>query len=569
MIDACWSDDHSEIGRASTRLLEHAGRDAWPGSRPQRRSPGSARAALLEDARREGRERVPALLSAGRRVGIAARLRRALRLLRPVLAPDRRHPRRPAGRAARGARPGPPGGSRPLRRLCGHAEPAGAVASDGPVLIVVDDGHWVDPPSREALVFCARRIADEPIAMLVASRERPPSSSRCPRSRISGPAAGEEAAESACSRPDRRRPLAPAVAREVLALAGGNPLALVELPRALTPAQRSGRTCAAAPAAAPVRRSSPPIGGGRGPRPGRPSRAGRGRRQRRRRPRAALGGRRGARRWPRRPDRRRGRRASSSWRTTERGCATRSCGPVVLELMDRPSAETPTGRSPRPSTPSDDLEQRAWHLAEATVGPDAEVAVALEGAAVRAGDAPATRPPPASSSGPPPTRRPAGSGTDLLAAAQIGIAAGDAARAASLVDRLWRAGPRRNAARRDRAPAGILVTLSGSTDDAHALLAREARQGRALDPATAARMLASAGLTRAMAGRCREALRCIQEARRSYRRWRPVAHVAVIARERAHGRRPGPGGAAAFAASTPSWRGSTRCPPRARASCCR
>ncbi len=41
----------------------------------------------------------------------------------------------------------------------------GAVASQGPVLAVVDDAHSLDLPSQEALLFCAPRIEDEPIAM--------------------------------------------------------------------------------------------------------------------------------------------------------------------------------------------------------------------------------------------------------------------------------------------------------------------------------------------------------------------------------------------------------------------
>jgi hypothetical protein len=40
-----------------------------------------------------------------------------------------------------------------------------------PLLLLVDDAHWLDPPSVQALGFIARRIESEPIAVLVALRD--------------------------------------------------------------------------------------------------------------------------------------------------------------------------------------------------------------------------------------------------------------------------------------------------------------------------------------------------------------------------------------------------------------
>jgi DNA-binding CsgD family transcriptional regulator len=48
------------------------------------------------------------------------------------------------------------------------------VAVSGPLLLVVDDAHWVDASSLRALSFVARRLADVPIALLVAAREDEP-----------------------------------------------------------------------------------------------------------------------------------------------------------------------------------------------------------------------------------------------------------------------------------------------------------------------------------------------------------------------------------------------------------
>jgi predicted ATPase len=46
-----------------------------------------------------------------------------------------------------------------------------AAAEDRPVLCVVDDAQWVDRPSADALVFAARRLQAERLAMLFGARE--------------------------------------------------------------------------------------------------------------------------------------------------------------------------------------------------------------------------------------------------------------------------------------------------------------------------------------------------------------------------------------------------------------
>ena len=140
-----------------------------------RGAPGIGKSALLEVG--GGRDGSGACASS--RPGASSRSRgspfAALGdVLRPVLdrideIPD---PQRAALRAALAL--GPPAASDRYAAYAATLSLLGAVAADGAVLILVDDGHWVDPPSREALVFCARRIADEPIAMLVTSREQPP-----------------------------------------------------------------------------------------------------------------------------------------------------------------------------------------------------------------------------------------------------------------------------------------------------------------------------------------------------------------------------------------------------------
>ena len=44
-------------------------------------------------------------------------------------------------------------------------------AEDGPLLLTVDDAHWLDAASAEAIAFAARRLVADPVAILVAVRE--------------------------------------------------------------------------------------------------------------------------------------------------------------------------------------------------------------------------------------------------------------------------------------------------------------------------------------------------------------------------------------------------------------
>ena len=58
-----------------------------------------------------------------------------------------------------------------------------AAAAQRPVLAVVDDGHWLDVASVQVLQFCAHRLGQEAIGLVVAAR--PDSSSRLDTSRFS------------------------------------------------------------------------------------------------------------------------------------------------------------------------------------------------------------------------------------------------------------------------------------------------------------------------------------------------------------------------------------------------
>ncbi|MFF8846317.1 ATP-binding protein [Streptomyces sp. NPDC015127] len=109
------------------------------------------------------------------------------------------------------------------------------VAGDGPLLCLVDDAQWLDQPSVDALAFAARRLRAEGIVMIFAVRDgaRGAVVNGLPRLLV----AGLDRASAAALVGD----LPPYVADRVVEEAQGNPLALIELSAALTPAQRAGQ----------------------------------------------------------------------------------------------------------------------------------------------------------------------------------------------------------------------------------------------------------------------------------------------------------------------------------------
>jgi hypothetical protein len=102
-------------------------------------------------------------------------------------------------------------------------------AEEQPVLCVVDDLHWLDRASADALLFVARRLDAEPVALLLALRDpgpQPPGLSRLPTLELGG--LGRDDARTLL---DRAAPLPAADRDRVLDTAAGIPLALLELPR--------------------------------------------------------------------------------------------------------------------------------------------------------------------------------------------------------------------------------------------------------------------------------------------------------------------------------------------------
>src|SRR5919201_1310757 len=105
------------------------------------------------------------------------------------------------------------------------------VASDAPVLVVVEDAQWLDRPTSEVLAFVARRIESDPIVLLAAIRDGYASvldDAGLPEQRLSGVDDATAAALLDASAAD----LPLVVRAEIMREAAGNPLALLELPKA-------------------------------------------------------------------------------------------------------------------------------------------------------------------------------------------------------------------------------------------------------------------------------------------------------------------------------------------------
>ena len=109
------------------------------------------------------------------------------------------------------------------------------------ILVVIDDVQWLDRGTAGALAAVAKRVAGRRIGVLAAMRTGATSffeASGLPGLEL-GPMGDDDAAQLVSTAyPD----MIDRVRRRVVEVAAGNPLALVELPRALVPAQHVGST---------------------------------------------------------------------------------------------------------------------------------------------------------------------------------------------------------------------------------------------------------------------------------------------------------------------------------------
>ncbi|MFI9510870.1 AAA family ATPase [Nocardia sp. NPDC052566] len=103
--------------------------------------------------------------------------------------------------------------------------------TEGPLLCLIDDAHWLDRATAETLLFAARRLDAEGVAIIFATRT---GDNDFPAPGLDELRLTALSPESAAALVDRRAPdLTPAVRYRLLAEAAGNPLALLELPALL------------------------------------------------------------------------------------------------------------------------------------------------------------------------------------------------------------------------------------------------------------------------------------------------------------------------------------------------
>jgi DNA-binding CsgD family transcriptional regulator len=176
-----------------------------------------------------------------RAAGVQSEMELAFAGLHQLCAPLLDHaeslpaPQRAALRTAFGLSAGPV----PDRFLVGLAVVGllSETAGECPLICVVDDQQWLDHASAQALGFAARRLAADPVGLVFAARVPGKDVAGLPELVVEGLAEDDARALLESVLPG---PLDERVRDRVIAETHGNPLALLELPRGLTPAQLTG-----------------------------------------------------------------------------------------------------------------------------------------------------------------------------------------------------------------------------------------------------------------------------------------------------------------------------------------
>jgi DNA-binding CsgD family transcriptional regulator len=365
------------------------------------------------------------------------------------------------------------------------------VAERSPLLVLVDDGHWLDGSSADALRFAARRLSADPVAMVLALRDGEPSlldGSDLPRLALPGldrAAAGELLQRHAP--PDGPRRDEQAVDR-LYRETGGNPLALVELAEVLTLdpgtallepvavtttiAEAYASRCAGLPGE--TRRLLVLLAASDADDLGvilRPS--------------TALG-----------LDVTAIAPAEAAGLITVQGAGVEWRHPLVRSAVyagAEPAERRAAHRALAEALPDADADRRAWHLALAALGPDAAASSALSQAGARARERSAydvasrtfER---AATLAPVPQRR-AGL---LYAAADAAFLAGLAERAVTLLDQACALPADEDVAVSIAHLRGHIATRRGHLDAGRSLLLEAAEQAAAIDPARAVVIFAEA-----------------------------------------------------------------------------
>ncbi len=234
------TDDRQLVGRgADLRLLASVLGGATDGALLLTSEPGVGKSALLEQACRDATASGARVLRAAgvefeAEVSFAGLHQLLVGLLDELADLNDLH--RDALAVVLGTGAGPP-----PDRLVVHAAALALLhraARSGPLLVAVEDAHWLDRSSALVLGFVARRLAGHDIRFLAAARtgsDSPLLHAGLPRREVPPLAEGDAVRLLGLRYPG----LAAPVRRWVVAAAQGNPLALLELPASMTEAQRA------------------------------------------------------------------------------------------------------------------------------------------------------------------------------------------------------------------------------------------------------------------------------------------------------------------------------------------
>jgi class 3 adenylate cyclase len=191
--------------------------------------PGIGKTALLEYALRQASD-MRALSALGVEAEAAVPYAGLHTLLRPVLDGLGELPERQARAIRVALGQDEQGATDALAVYSGVLALLAEAAWQEPLVVVVDDAHWLDAETVQAIGFAARRIAEESIGILFGARSGEGFELRgVPELLVGGVDAAAANALISRARPG----IPPEVARAVRDEAAGNPLALLELPRAL------------------------------------------------------------------------------------------------------------------------------------------------------------------------------------------------------------------------------------------------------------------------------------------------------------------------------------------------
>ena len=213
--------------RAALSGLLDAARAGRSGVLVVRGEPGVGKTALLDWAIESA-----AGLRVARVAGVESEMELAFAALQQLCAPmlDKLAGLPDPQRAALGVAFGLETGAAPDRFLVGLAVLSllSEAAEQQPLLCVVDDAQWLDRASAQALAFVARRLLAEPVALVFATREPGEEFRGLPELPVGGLREGDarELLGSVIGGPLDER-----VRDRIVAETRGNPLALLELPR--------------------------------------------------------------------------------------------------------------------------------------------------------------------------------------------------------------------------------------------------------------------------------------------------------------------------------------------------